>query len=109
MKISAKYLLVGLATLTLTMPAWAHTYRQNLAVNKDTAMGSQQLKPGSYQLEFDDNKMELTIFQKGKVVATVPGQWAKIPQKAKISQVDSDGDKITQVQFSGSDQVFQLQ
>jgi hypothetical protein len=70
-------------------------------------IGSTQLKPGSYDFTADDTKMELNILQKGKIIATVQGQWVKIPQKAGASEVDFDGDKITQVQFSGIDQAFQ--
>jgi hypothetical protein len=45
--------------------------------------------------------------QNGKIIATVQEQWVKIPQKAQSASVDIDQDKITEVQFSGSDQAFQ--
>ena len=54
-------------------------------------------------------KNELQIWEKGKVMATVQGQWVKLPKKAQYSTVVSDGNKITQVQFSDSDQAFQVQ
>jgi hypothetical protein len=65
-------------------------------------VGSTQLEPNSCELTADDSKTELTIMKNGKAVATVPGQWVKIPQRAKVSTVNSDGDKVTQVQFSGA-------
>src|ERR1700688_3049198 len=103
MRFRMKYYLAGLAVLTMTMSVWARTYKESLVLDKNTAIGSAQLKPGSYELTADDTKKELNIMQKGKIIATVQGQWVKIPQKAQVSLVDSDGDKITQVQFSGID------
>jgi hypothetical protein len=79
-----------------------------LALDKNTTIGSAQLKPGSYELTADDTKKELNILQKGKIIATVQGEWVKIPQKAQSASVAIDHDKITEVQFSGSDQAFQL-
>jgi hypothetical protein len=107
MRLRVKHYLAGLAVLTLTMPVWARTYKESLALDKNTMIGSAQLKAGSYEFTADDTKKELNIVQKGKIIATVQGEWVKIPQKALGSGVDSDGDKITQVRFSGSDQAFQ--
>ena len=108
MCLRVKHYLAVLAVLTLTMPVWARTYKESLAFSKNTTIGSTQLKPGSYELTADDTKNELNILQKGKIIATVQGQWVKMPQKAQGAGVDSDSDKITQVRFSGSDQAFQL-
>lgn len=108
MRIGNKLFISGLAVLTLTMPVWARTYKQSLPLQKDATIGSAQLKAGEYELRADDSKTELNIMQKGKVVATVQGQWVKV-QKPQDSTVISDGDKITQVQFGGSEQAFQPQ
>jgi hypothetical protein len=107
MRFRAKNYLAGLAFLTLTMPVWARTYKQSLVLDKNTTIGSSQLKPGSYDLTADDSKKELNILQNGKMIATVQGQWVKIPKKAQSASVDIDQEKITGVQFSGSDQAFQ--
>lgn len=108
MRIGNKLFISGVAVLTLTMPVWARTYKQSLPLQKDATIGSAQLKAGEYQLTADDAKPELHILRNGKVVATVQGQWVKI-EKPQDSTVLSDGDKITQVQFGGSDQAFQPQ
>lgn len=108
MRLHVKYYLAGLAVLTLTMPVWARTYKASVFVTNNTTIGSVQLKPGSYDLTADDTKKELNIVQKGKIIATVQGQWVKMPQKAQTGGVDMNDDKITQVRFSGSDQAFQL-
>ena len=107
MRIRMKHYLAGLAVLTLTMPVWARTYKEPLILDKSSTLGSTQRKPGTYQLTADDTKKELNILQNGKIIATVQGQWVKIPQKAQAASIDTDQDKITQIQFSGSDQAFQ--
>jgi hypothetical protein len=107
MRFRVKHYIAGLAVLTLTMQVWARTYKESLVLDKNSTIGSAQLKPGSYQITADDTKKELNIMQNGKIIATVQGQWVKIPQKAQASSIDTDHDKITQVQFSGSDQAFQ--
>jgi hypothetical protein len=107
MRFRVKHYITGLAVLTLTLPVWARTYKESLVLDKNTTIGSAQLKPGSYQFTADDTKKELNILQKGKIIATVQGQWVKIPQKAQAAGVEIDGDKITEMRFSGSDQAFQ--
>jgi hypothetical protein len=101
-----KCYLVVLAILTLTMPVWAKTFKQSVDFSDSKTIGSTQLKAGSYQFTADDSKMELNILQKGKVVATVQGQWVKTSDKT--DGFDTTQDKITQVRFRGSDQAFQL-
>ena len=108
MRFQAKHYLACLAVLALTMPVWARTYKASLALTNNTTIGSAQLKPGSYDLTADDTKKELNILQNGKIIATVQGQWIKMPQKVRDSGVTSTDNKITQVHFSGSDQAFQL-
>jgi hypothetical protein len=109
MSLRVKHFIAVLAVVALTSPVWARTYKETIAPDKDTMIGGTQLKAGSYDLAGDPAKKELQILLNGKVMATVPGQWVKLPQKPKYSTVVSDGNKITEVQFSGSDQAFQLQ
>ena len=109
MRLRAKQCLALLAVLALTSPVWARTYKETITPDKDTMIGGTQLKAGSYDLAGDPAKKELQILVNGKVMATVQGDWVKLPQKPQYSTVVSDGNKITQVQFSGSDQAFQVQ
>jgi hypothetical protein len=106
MRLRMKHCVAVLAVLTMTMPAWARTYKETINPEKDTMIGETKLKAGSYELSADDAKKELKIVENGKILATVQGQWVKLPQKTQYSTVVSDGDKITQVQFSGSDTVL---
>jgi hypothetical protein len=110
MRLPMKHCLAGLAALTLTMPVWAaRTYKEPLSVVDNTTIGSARLKPGSYELAANDTKKDLNILQNGKVVATVQGQWFKLAQKPPYSMVISNGDKITQVEFSGTEEAFKVQ
>ncbi len=109
MRIHTKYFIAGLAILTLTMPVWARTYKQSLKTDKSETIGTTQLSAGSYEFAADDAKKELNVLENGKVMATVPGQWVKLPKKIEYSTVLTDGSKIIQIQFSGSDLAFQVQ
>jgi len=110
MRLSMKHCLAGLAAVALTTPVWAaRTYKEPLSIAENTTIGSAQLKPGSYELAANDAKKDLNILQNGKVVATVPGQWVKLTQKPQYSMVISNGDKITQVEFGGTEEAFKVQ
>jgi hypothetical protein len=98
-----KHYIAAFAVLILSIPVYARTYKEPLVLDKNSTVGSAQLKPGTYQLTADDTKKELNILQNGKIIATVQGQWVKIPQKAQAARIDTDQDKITQIQFSGND------
>jgi hypothetical protein len=107
MQFGVKHCAVVLTMLAVAAPVWGKTYKQTLTLEKDKTIGSTQLKAGAYDFAADDAKQELNISQKGKAVATVPGQWTKIPKKSPNSTIVTDADKITEVDFGGSDQVFQ--
>ena len=109
MRLHVKQCVAVLAVLAFSLPVWARTYKESLTADKDTTIGGTLLKPGAYELSADSAKQQLQIWLNGKVMATVQGQWVKLPSKPQYSTVVSDGNKITQVQFGGSDQAFQLQ
>src|SRR5579862_7558215 len=109
MSLRVKQCVAMLAVLALSLPAFARVYKQDITADKDTSIGGTSLKAGSYELSADSGKKELQIWSNGKVMATVQGDWVKLPSKPQYSTVVSDGTKITQVQFSGSDQAFQVQ
>jgi hypothetical protein len=104
-----KYILAGFAALAVVVTLQAKTHKDTWNLDKPVTIGSTQVKPGTYQLNGDDAKKELTVLQNGKVVATVSGQWVKLPQKTDYTSVQTTGDKVTEVLFGGSDQAFQPQ
>jgi hypothetical protein len=109
MRLGIKHMLAVLAALFLVIPIWARTYKASWSVTTPVTIGGTQVKVGDYQLNADDSKKELTVLQNGKVLATVPGQWVKLPKKADFTNIETDNGKVTEVQFGGSDQAFQLQ
>jgi hypothetical protein len=109
MRLRVKECVAVLAVLALSLPVWARTYKEELTADKDMTIGATQLKSGTYELSADPAKKELEIWVNGKVMATVQGNWVKLSTKPQYSTVVSDGNKVTQVQFSGTDQAFQVQ
>ena len=109
MRLDMRHVFAGLAALMLVMPVWARTHKEQWTVNTPVTIGGTQIKVGDYQLNADDAKKELTVLQNGKVVATVPGQWVKLPKKADYTTVETDSGKVTRVLFGRSDQAFQPQ
>jgi hypothetical protein len=71
-------------------------------------IGGTQIQPGQYQLKAEEGKAELQVVAKGKVVATVPCHWTELSAKPSDSQVSTDGDKVTQVQFGGRTSAIQI-
>jgi hypothetical protein len=109
MRLGTKHVLVSLTILTVVMPVLARTHKDSWTLNMPVTIGGTQVKAGTYQLNADDTKKELTILQNGKVVGTIPGQWVKLPKKADYTQIQTEAGKATQVEFGGSDQAFQPQ
>ena len=104
-----RYALGVFATLALVATVQAKTHKNTWNLDKTVTIGSTQMKPGSYQLNGDDAKKELTVLQNGKTVASVSGQWVKLPKKSDYTSVETTGDKVTEVLFGGSDRAFQPQ
>ena len=71
-------------------------------------IGTTQIQPGDYQLRAEEGKSELQVIGKGKVVATIPCQWIQLPTKAQSSEIVTNGDKVTQVQFGGHTAAIQI-
>jgi hypothetical protein len=97
-----KRVLVSLAFALAALPVWAaHIDSIDWAPTRTMTIGGTQIPAGTYSLRAEEGKSELRVIGKGKVVATIPCHWTQLPSKASDSQVASDGDKVTQVQFAG--------
>ena len=101
---------VGIIVFCLVaLPLWAaHVDSIDWAPTKAMTIGGTQIQPGQYELKAEEGKSELQVIAKGKVVATVPCQWSAVKDKAADSQVSTDGDKVTQVQFAGRTSAVQF-
>jgi hypothetical protein len=93
----------------VALPLWAARVDSiDWAPTRSMTIGGMQIQPGQYQLKAEEGKAELQVIAKGKVVATVPCHWTELPAKASDSQVSTDGDKVTQVQFVGRTSAIQI-
>jgi len=99
----------SLALSLVAAPLWAaHTDYTDWDVSQTTTIGTMQVQPGQYQVKAEEGKTDFQVISKGKVVATIPCQWIQLPSKAENTQFVVDGDKVTQVKFSGRMAAIQI-
>jgi hypothetical protein len=103
-----KYLVVFAFSL-ITLPVWAaHTDSLSWNPVQSMTIGTTQVMPGNYQLRAEEGQSNLEVIHDGKVVATVPCSWMQLPSKAEYSEVQSNANQVTQVQFSGRTEAIQF-
>ncbi len=109
MRLSTKKTLVTLAISFFAFPLWAaHIDTADWNADQAISIGGTQIKPGQYLLRAEEGKSELQVIQKGKIIATIPCQWIQLQSKPSNSQVQTDGGKVTQVQFGGRTSAVQF-
>lgn len=95
-------LLVTLASAT----AFANTKKSNIAFSADTKVNDTVVKKGVYDVVFDDQAGELSIFKGTKLIAKAAARIEKRDQKARGTQLQTvlEGmdQKLVSVTFSGS-------
>lgn len=102
MRFQVKRYLGLLAIFAFAMVVWAsRTDSTPYDVTQPTEIGHAQLEPGHYTLKATESKDQLRVLQNGKVVATVPCHWVKLSQKPQNSEILSNKDKVTRVEFQG--------
>lgn len=91
-----------LAIFAFAMVVWAsRTDSTRYDVTQPTEIGHVQLKPGQYTLKASESKDKLRVLRNGNVVATIPCHWVKLQQKANNSEIFSNKDRVTRVEFQG--------
>lgn len=112
MHIHANKFLGGLAVLAMALPLWAgpssHNDSMPFDVTATATVGQTQLAPGHYTFEANEASNELNIRQNGKMVASVPCHWVQLPQKAHDSEVLSNNNRVTQVDFRGRTEALKV-
>lgn len=95
-------LLVSLATAT----AFANTRKSTIAFSDDTKVNGTLVKSGKYEVVFDDQSGELSIFKGAKLIAKTSARLEKRDQKARGTEVQTilEGmeQKLVSITFSGS-------
>ena len=98
----AACLLVTLVSAT----AVANTMKANVAFSADTSVNGTLVKKGKYEVVFDDQSGELSIFKGAKLIAKTSAKVEKRDQKARGAEVQTilDGldQKLVSSTFSGS-------
>lgn len=103
-----KYLAIFAFSL-ITLPLWAaHMDSMSWEPIQPVTIGSTQVMPGQYQLRAEEGQSNVEVLQNGKVIATVPCNWMQLPTKAENSEVQTDNNKVTQVEFSGRTEAIQF-
>jgi hypothetical protein len=103
-----KYLIVFAFSL-VTLPVWAaHTDSMSWETNQAMTIGTAQVMPGRYELRAEEGQSNLEVIENGKVIATVPCTWTKLPNKAEYSEVQADNNQVTRVQFGGRTEAIQF-
>ena len=110
MRCSATKLIGGLAVLFLALPVWAgtKTYTAEWEATQATTIGNTQINPGTYKVEAHSDQNTLEIVRDGKVVAQTPCHWIQLPQKASETEVETNNNQITQVDFAGKTEAVQV-
>ena len=113
MKSHARHYLGVLSVLILTMPAWAgsnsfHKDSTDYDVIQVTMIGNTQLQPGHYTIKATETEKQFEVLKDGKVVATVPCQWVRLPKKARETEVLSTSNQVNEVKFGGRKEALKI-
>ena len=103
MRLHLKQLFSVLAIFVFAMVVWASTRTDSTRyyVTQTTTIGQTALKPGRYTLKAKESKDQLRVLHDGRLVATVPCHWVKLAKKAHYSEIMSNKDRVTRVEFRG--------
>ncbi|HEX4003777.1 MAG TPA: hypothetical protein VHX36_14090 [Candidatus Acidoferrales bacterium] len=110
MRCSAIKFLGGLAVLFLALPVWAgpKTLTAEWEASQPTTIGNTQIKPGTYKVEAHPDQNTLDILSGGKVIAQASCHWIQLPQKASETEVETNNNQITQVEFAGKTEAIRV-
>lgn len=101
--------LTVLAFAFVTLPVWAaHTDSMVWEPTQAITIGTTQVQPGHYELRAEEGQSNLQVIKDGKVIASVPCNWMQLPNKAEYSEVQSNGNQVTQVEFGGRTEAIQF-
>ena len=105
----AKKYLAVLAFSFVALPVWAaHMDSLSWEPTQAARIGSTQVMPGQYELRAEEGQPNVEVMHNGKVLATVPCNWVKLPKKADNSEVQTNNNQVTQVDFSGRSEAIQF-
>ena len=109
MKSLTKAGVVACLLVTLTgATAFGNTRKSSIALPADTKVNGTIVKKGKYDVAFDDQSGELSIFKDAKLIAKTSVRLEKRDQKARGTEVQTilEGidQKLVSITFSGSNE-----
>ena len=107
MKLLIKSVLVACLLITLTgTTAFSNTTKSNIELSADTVVNGTTVKKGNYQVVFNEESGELSIFKGAKLVVKAAARSEKRDQKARGTEVqtilEGMNQKLVGITFSGS-------
>lgn len=110
MRLNLKQLISVLAIFVFAMVVWAsaRTDSTRYDVTQTIKIGQTKLKPGHYTLKASESNDKLRVIEDGKLVATVPVHWVKLQQKANNSEIFSNKNHVTRVEFQGRSEAISV-
>lgn len=96
---------LAIALLLVTLAGtvtFAKSKRGNIKIDKTLTVNGMQVKPGSYDVVFDEAANELSIVRQGKVVAKTAVHLEQRDKKARDSELRSrqNGEELQLVSFT---------
>jgi repressor of nif and glnA expression len=106
--IFAALIISGLVSISAFAGDKDKTEKKSVTITEDVTVNGTVLKPGDYQVKFDETSGELSILKDGKVKAKVPAHLQARSDKAKdtaLRTLDNGGvAELTGVTFGGWNQ-----
>lgn len=96
------------AAFSFSAPVFARAMSQSLELTQPAMIGSTTLAPGSYKVTADLNSDRVQVEQQGKLIATVEGKTVTLHRKSPYAAIVMDGNRISEIQFSGKIQAIQI-
>ena len=110
MRSYVKKCLAVAAVLLFAAVVWASTRTDTTRydVTQTMKIGQTQLKPGNYTLKANESQYQLRVLHDGVLVATIPCHWVKLNRKANNTEIFSNKNRVTRVQFQGRQEAVRV-
>ena len=103
-----RIIFASVLTALIAFSAIAEVKSKSITFDKPVTVNGVTINPGTYKLEFDSAKNELSIAKGGKVLATAPAHAETAPIKANGTRIETihtdNGDMLVAITFNGKDE-----
>ncbi|HKA19824.1 MAG TPA: hypothetical protein VKN18_16155 [Blastocatellia bacterium] len=103
-----RIIFAGVFTALIAFSAIAEAKSKSITFSKAVTVNGVTIDPGSYKVEFDSGKNELSIAKGRKVLATATAHVETASTKASGTRIETthtdNGDTLVAITFNGKDQ-----